>query len=113
MSTNNSEKHAYFVGGGLASLAGAVYLLEDGGFKGENIHIIEALPILGGSNDGAGSKEKGFICRGGRMRLHSIGAWRIESGCAQRRLSTNQIHSEMREAQQERDQEKPATACGM
>jgi len=67
MSTNNSEKHAYFVGGGLASLAGAVYLLEDGGFKGENIHIIEALPILGGSNDGAGSKEKGFICRGGRM----------------------------------------------
>lgn len=64
---NNNEKHAYFVGGGLASLAGAVYLLEDGGFKGENIHIIEALPVLGGSNDGAGSREKGFICRGGRM----------------------------------------------
>jgi oleate hydratase len=58
MSTNNSEKHAYFVGGGLASLAGAVYLLEDGGFKGENIHIIEALPILGGSNDGAGTRKK-------------------------------------------------------
>lgn len=67
MNTNNSERHAYFVGGGLASLSGAVYLVEDGGFKGENIHIIEALPILGGSNDGAGSKEKGFICRGGRM----------------------------------------------
>ena len=67
MSANNSTKHAYLVGGGLASLSAAVYLLEDAGFKGENIHIIEALPILGGSNDGAGSKEKGFICRGGRM----------------------------------------------
>ena len=55
---SNSNKQAYFIGGGLASLAGAVYLLEDGDFKGENIHIIEALPILGGSNDGAGSKKK-------------------------------------------------------
>jgi len=67
MQTDYSNKHAYFIGGGLASLAAAVYLLEDAGFKGENIHIIEALPILGGSNDGAGTKEKGFVCRGGRM----------------------------------------------
>lgn len=67
MSTKNSTKHAYMVGGGLASLAAAVYLIEDGNFNGENIHIIEALPILGGSNDGAGSNENGFICRGGRM----------------------------------------------
>ncbi|MDR3711610.1 MAG: oleate hydratase [Puia sp.] len=67
MSTNHSDRHAYFVGGGLASLAGAVYLLTDGDFQGEQIHIIEALPILGGSNDGAGSSEKGFVCRGGRM----------------------------------------------
>lgn len=67
MSINNTERKAYFIGGGLSSLAGAVYLLEDGGFKGENIHVIEALPVLGGSNDGAGTKEKGFICRGGRM----------------------------------------------
>ena len=69
MNTNNSERHAYFVGGGLASLSGAIYLVEDGGFKGENIHIIEALPILGGSNDGAGTKEKGFICRAGFQRI--------------------------------------------
>lgn len=67
MENNNSNKKAYFIGGGLASLTAAVYLLKDGGFKGENIHVIEALPILGGSNDGAGSADKGFVCRGGRM----------------------------------------------
>ncbi|SUJ25837.1 Oleate hydratase [Sphingobacterium spiritivorum] len=67
MSTDNSTRQAYFIGGGLASLAGAVYLIEDGGFKGEHIHIIEALPIIGGSNDGAGKKTEGFVCRGGRM----------------------------------------------
>lgn len=64
---NTEKTNAWFIGGGLASLAGAVYLLEDGNFRGENIHILEALPILGGSNDGAGTKEGGFICRGGRM----------------------------------------------
>ncbi|SFC87282.1 oleate hydratase [Flexibacter flexilis DSM 6793] len=67
MSSTNENRKAYFIGGGLASLAGAVYLLEEGGFKGENIHIIEALPILGGSNDGSGKKQDGFVCRGGRM----------------------------------------------
>ncbi|GFP76077.1 oleate hydratase [Clostridium fungisolvens] len=65
---NNSEdKQVYFVGGGLASLAGAAYLIRDCNFKGENIHIIEGLKILGGSNDGAGDAVNGFICRGGRM----------------------------------------------
>lgn len=32
----------------------AIYLVDDAGFKGEHIHIIEALPIIGGSNDGSG-----------------------------------------------------------
>lgn len=58
---------AYFVGGGLAALAGAAYMIRDGGFPGENIHIIEGLKILGGSNDGSGEAEAGFVCRGGRM----------------------------------------------
>ncbi|GIQ86367.1 oleate hydratase [Kipferlia bialata] len=34
-----SERHAYFVGGGLGSLSGAAYLIRDCGYKGENIHI--------------------------------------------------------------------------
>ncbi|MGX4599943.1 oleate hydratase [Faecalimicrobium sp. JNUCC 81] len=64
---NNNDKQVYFVGGGLASLAGAAYLIRDCNFKGENIHIIEGMKILGGSNDGAGDVTNGFICRGGRM----------------------------------------------
>lgn len=65
--TNDEERQVYFVGGGLASLAGAAYLLRDCNFKGENIHIIEGLKVLGGSNDGAGDPVNGFVCRGGRM----------------------------------------------
>ncbi|GAA0116553.1 oleate hydratase [Clostridium senegalense] len=63
----NEDKQVYFVGGGLASLAGAAYLIRDCNFKGENIHIIEGMKVLGGSNDGAGNEEYGFVCRGGRM----------------------------------------------
>lgn len=64
---DGSERQAYFIGGGLASMTGAVYLVRDCGFQGKNIHIIESMPILGGSNDGAGNAEDGFVCRGGRM----------------------------------------------
>lgn len=64
---DHSGKQVYFVGGGLASLAGAAYLVRDCNFKGENIHIIEGMQILGGSNDGAGDVQNGFLCRGGRM----------------------------------------------
>lgn len=61
------DKQVYFVGGGIASLSGAAYLVRDANFKGENIHILEGMDILGGSNDGIGTPEKGFVCRGGRM----------------------------------------------
>lgn len=67
MDNNFNNRHVYFVGGGLASLAGAAYLIRDAKFDGKNIHIIESLPILGGSNDGAGNPEDGYIIRGGRM----------------------------------------------
>lgn len=67
MKKEYENKHAYFVGGGLASLAGAVYLIRDCDFPGKNIHILEGMHILGGSNDGAGNAENGFVCRGGRM----------------------------------------------
>lgn len=65
--TDNEDKQVYFIGGGLASLAGVAYLVRDCNFKGENIHVIEGMNILGGSNDGAGNVANGFVCRGGRM----------------------------------------------
>lgn len=62
-----SGRKAYFVGGGLASLAGAAYLIRDCRFPAEQITIYEGMHILGGSNDGIGTPEGGFVCRGGRM----------------------------------------------
>ncbi|WP_199242496.1 oleate hydratase [Desulfosporosinus fructosivorans] len=67
MKKDYENKQVYFVGGGLASLAGAVYLIRDCAFPGENIHIIEEMKIVGGSNDGAGNSEQGYVVRGGRM----------------------------------------------
>lgn len=67
MSDTEINRQIYFVGGGLGSLAGAVYLLRDCAFPGKNIHILEGMPVLGGSNDGAGNATTGFIARGGRM----------------------------------------------
>ena len=62
-----TDNHAYLVGGGLACLAAAAYLIRDCGFPGEQITVYEGMHILGGSNDGIGTPEKGFVCRGGRM----------------------------------------------
>ncbi len=67
MKNEYQNRHVYFVGGGLGSLAGAVYLIRDCNFPGGNIHILEGMPILGGSNDGAGNATGGFVARGGRM----------------------------------------------
>lgn len=61
------DRKAYFIGGGLASLAGAAYLIRDCKFPAEQIIIYEGMSILGGSNDGIGTPEGGFVCRGGRM----------------------------------------------
>ncbi len=62
-----SDTHAYMVGGGLATMAAAAFLVRDCAFPGDHITIYEGMHILGGSNDGIGTPEKGFVCRGGRM----------------------------------------------
>ncbi|MDR7814688.1 oleate hydratase [Lacrimispora sp.] len=67
MENGQAPGKAYFVGGGLGSMAGAAYLLRDCNMPGDQITIFEGMHILGGSNDGIGTPEKGFVCRGGRM----------------------------------------------
>ena len=52
-----STRKAYFVGGGIGSLAGAAFLIRDGGMPGANISIFEAGRVMGGSLDGAGDAE--------------------------------------------------------
>lgn len=65
--TSPNNRKAYFVGSGIASLAGAAFLIRDGLFPGDNIHIIEELKSTGGSLDGDGSADKGYVIRGDRM----------------------------------------------
>ena len=60
------NKTAWFVGGGLASLAGAAFLIRDGRMAGEKITILEELKLPGGALDGLNVPEKGFVIRGGR-----------------------------------------------
>ncbi|MDA9436854.1 hypothetical protein XH88_34665 [Bradyrhizobium sp. CCBAU 51627] len=43
---------AYFIGGGIGSLAGAAFLIRDAGLSGRDIMIYEAQPLVGGSLDG-------------------------------------------------------------
>lgn len=61
------DARAYLVGGGIASLASAAYLIRDAGLAGDEIVVFEEQPVLGGSLDGAGTPDQGYIIRGGRM----------------------------------------------
>lgn len=65
--TRPVESRAYLVGGGIASLAAAAFLIWDGGVVGDNITIFEEGGTLGGSLDGQGFPETGYVIRGGRM----------------------------------------------
>jgi len=56
----------YIVGSGIAGLATAYYFIRDGRIPGENITFIEQLHLEGGSMDGAGNVNDGYIIRGGR-----------------------------------------------
>jgi len=57
----------WLVGGGVASMAAAVFLIRDAGVPGEAIHILEQLDIEGGSLDGGPSPaQTGNVTRGGR-----------------------------------------------
>jgi oleate hydratase len=62
-----TQSKAYLVGGGIGSLAAAAFMIRDGGMPGERVSIFEALPLMGGSLDGAGDAAEGYSLRGGRM----------------------------------------------
>lgn len=62
-----STPKVYLIGGGIASMAAAVFMIRDGDIPGCNITIMEELDKVGGSLDGAGSAADGYVLRGGRM----------------------------------------------
>jgi oleate hydratase len=61
------DSKTYLVGGGIASLAAAVFLIRDGYIPGHTITIIEESSRIGGSLDAAGNPDDGYVMRGGRM----------------------------------------------
>jgi oleate hydratase len=63
----NPYRNIYLVGGGIASLASAAYFIRDGKIPGDQITIFEEQPLMGGSLDGSGCPEDGYVLRGGRM----------------------------------------------
>ena len=70
------EKQAWLVGGGLASLAAAAFLIRDAGMEGSRIHILEESRVPGGACDGILYPEAGFVIRGGReMENHYECLW--------------------------------------
>ena len=70
------NKNAYIVGGGLASLAAACFLVRDGQMPGKQIHILEAMDIMGGACDGILDPTRGYVMRGGReMENHFECLW--------------------------------------
>lgn len=63
----DSQRSAYLVGGGIASLAAAAYLVRDGRIPGARIHVLEEQERVGGSLDASGTAAEGFSMRGTRM----------------------------------------------
>lgn len=60
-------RHAWLVGGGIASLAAATFLVRDAAFDPDKVHVLERADVFGGSLDGSGSAGAGYVIRGGRM----------------------------------------------
>lgn len=61
-----AEKHAHIIGGGLAGLSAATFLVSDAGMPSANITIYDTLPLMGGSMDAAGDAHSGYTSRGER-----------------------------------------------
>ena len=60
------ERKAYIVGGGIAGLSAAAFLVRDAQMPGKNITVYDQLPVFGGSMDCAGASETGYVSRGER-----------------------------------------------
>ena len=70
------KKRAVVIGAGLAGLSAACFLVRDAQMPGENITIMEDMPVAGGACDGILNIDKGFIIRGGReMENHFECLW--------------------------------------
>lgn len=89
------NKTAWFIGSGLASLAGAAFLIRDGQMEGSKITILERLAIPGGALDGLDIPEKGFVIRGGReMEDHFECLWDLFRSIPSLEIANASVHEE-------------------
>lgn len=61
---------AHLIGGGIASMAAAVYLIREAGYRGEDIVVYERTSGVGGSLAVLGDADIGYIYPGGRVMEH-------------------------------------------
>jgi oleate hydratase len=61
-----ADKRAHIVGGGIAGLSAAAFLVTDAGMAADHVTIYETLPLMGGSMDAAGNATSGYTSRGER-----------------------------------------------
>ena len=61
-----ADKHAHIVGGGIAGLSAAAFLVTDASMPADQVTIYETLPLMGGSMDAAGNPKSGYTSRGER-----------------------------------------------
>ncbi len=59
--------HSDLIGSGIASLAGAAYLIRDAGVNGDDIVLFEETQEPGGALDAHGDATSGFFMSGSRM----------------------------------------------
>ncbi|WP_134355506.1 oleate hydratase [Flavobacterium psychrophilum] len=72
------DSKVYIVGSGIAGLSAAYYFIRDGHVLGKNIIFLDKLSVVGGSLDGAGNANDGYIIRGGReMEMTYENLWDI------------------------------------
>jgi oleate hydratase len=57
----------YMIGGGIAAMAAAAFMIRDGDVAGHTITILDAARTMGGSLDAGGTPDSGYTMRGGRM----------------------------------------------
>jgi oleate hydratase len=70
------QKSAHLVGGGIASLAAAAFLIRDGQMDGSRITIYEVSNVVGGCLDGIKDPKEGYLFRGEReMENHYECLW--------------------------------------
>ena len=65
-STAIKHQRAHIIGGGIAGLSAAAFLVTDAGMPADHVTIYDTLPLMGGSMDAAGNAKDGYTSRGER-----------------------------------------------